>query len=240
MENLSSLMTFILCGGKGTRLNSLELEVPKPLAPIGQKPFLSYLIDFLKASGFKNEQLVFLVGHLGEKIEKTLGPQFSYSFEKEPLGTGGALRLGLQNFPSSAALVLNGDSLFLFDLPDFIQKGLELFKHHSEVQVVIALKEMQDAKRYGLVRFDKDGLVEEFAEKKAGSGFINTGIYLVRSELQNVIGPGWVSLENEVFLKLVREKKVAGIKGNGEFLDIGTVEDFKKAQTLIPQWMMRV
>ncbi len=233
-------MTFILCGGKGTRLNSLELEVPKPLAPIGQKPFLSYLIDFLKASGFKNEQLVFLVGHLGEQIKKVLGLQFSYSFEKEPLGTGGALSLGLQNFPSQNALVLNGDSLFLFDLPHFIQKGLELFKFHSDVQVVIALKEMQDAKRYGLVRFDKDGLIEKFAEKEVGSGFINSGVYLVRSDLKDAIGPGFVSLENEVFLKLVREKKVAGIKGNGEFLDIGTVEDFKKAQTLIPQWMMRV
>ena len=240
MENLSSLKAFILCGGKGTRLNSLELEVPKPLAPIAQKPFLSYLIDFLKASGIKNEQLVFLVGHLGEKIQTELGPQFSYSFEKEPLGTGGALCLALQNFPSPYGLVLNGDSLFLFDLPDFIQKGLESFKQNPELEVVIALKEMQDAKRYGLVRFDNTGLIQKFGEKEEGSGFINSGIYLIRSSLKKAIGPGSVSLENEVFQRLVREKKVAGIKENGEFLDIGTVEDYKKAQTLIPKWMTRV
>ncbi len=238
MENHSQLKAFILCGGQGTRLASVVENRPKALAIIGGQSFLLYLISFLNKAGVKD--LVFLTGHMGQMIKSELGEGFHYSEEKTPLGTGGALLQALEDFPGKFSLVLNGDSLFLIDLKVFIQKALVLFKEKPELQVVLALKNLPSAERYGVVQIDSQNLVTSFQEKSVGAAFINAGIYLVRDELKRNIGPGFVSLEKEVFFKLIGQKKMAGVELEGEFLDIGTPDDFERAQTLIPSWMARV
>lgn len=238
MENLSSVKAFILCGGQGTRLASVLEDRPKLLAPVGGKSFLDYLIVFLNKAGLND--LVFLTGHKSEHIQEYLGDSFHYSKESTPLGTGGALKQALQLFPANLSIVFNGDTLFMIDLSLFFEKAKKLFDERAELQIVVALKKLPSAGRYGIVRLDHDATVLSFEEKMVGAALINAGVYLVRNQLKDAIGPGFVSLEKEVFTELVKQKKMAGIELSGDFLDIGTLDDYERAQTLIPLWMARV
>jgi len=238
MENHSQLNAFILCGGKGTRLASRVNDCPKPLASIGNRTFLSYLIDFIKKS--KIHDLVFLTGHKGEMIRKSLGENFHYSHEETPLGTGGAIRLALINFPSEFHLIINGDTLFMIDYSYFLREAQKILKTNPDKQIVMALKKWPISDRYLSVNLGSDAAVLSFGEYCLGERLINSGIYLVRNGLTSSIGPGFVSLEDEIFPTLIQQQKVAGIELEGDFLDIGIPSDYERAQTLIPLWMSRV
>ena len=135
----------ILAGGLGTRLRSVLPTRPKVLALVQGRPFLIYLLDQLAAVGAK--EIVFCVGYMADTVEETLGDQYqairlTYSREKEPLGTGGALRQALSFFSSDPVLVMNGDSFMDADLAGylhwFLQKGLEasLLWPRSSIRVV--------------------------------------------------------------------------------------------------------
>ena len=231
------IQVLILAGGKGTRLQSVVADVPKPMAPIGDTPFLEYQVEFLKKHGFSH--IKFLTGYKKEVIEdyfgdgRRFGLNISYSHEKSPLGTGGAIGQAVKGSTFTKFLCLNGDTYFKCDLSEFVGKC-------NPSGMNIALKQMRDSSRYGSVSIDGQGQVTDFIEKKYQQEcLINAGLYYFEEklsvDLRNYPETAY-SLEDELFPKLVIEKKLFGFEQSGDFIDIGIPTDYSFAQEALPQW----
>ena len=166
----------ILAGGLGTRLRSVVSDKPKCMATVAGKPFLHYLISFLKNNGI--EKFIFSVGYLHEVIEDYLKQKFStldykISLESEPLGTGGAIKLACSKTSEKDVLICNGDTLYKIDL-----SSLGKFHQEKKASCSLTLKRMENFDRYGVVELNKDESVKAFREKQFyTSGLINGGIY---------------------------------------------------------------
>ena len=113
------MQAILLCGGMGTRLRSVVSDRPKPMADICGKPFLQYLLEMLRDKGIT--EVIFALGYMGEMIEEyfqdgsAFGLKIAYSYEEEPLGTGGAIRNALPKILEEEVLVLNADTYFPMD-----------------------------------------------------------------------------------------------------------------------------
>lgn len=220
----------ILAGGRGTRLRDALPGVPKALAPVAGRPFVTHLLDQLAGAGFR--QAVLLTGHLHDEVVRELGESYrglrlSYSRERQPLGTGGAIRAALPGIASPRLLVMNGDSFVDQDLSD-----LPWFHGRREAAVSLVLTRVEDAGRYGRVRLGERGQVVTFEEKipGGGPGWVNAGVYLFdREALEAVPTDRPVSLEREVLPGWVSRGRVFGLRSAGRFLDIGTPESLAAA-----------
>ena len=219
----------ILAGGLGTRLRSVVSEVPKCMAPVDGKPFLQYLLEAL--SRFDVSHVVLSVGYLREVIMDYIGSrewpfEISYAIEKEPLGTGGGIRLALEKCHGNLVYVLNGDTFF----------DVDLNRLPFEAPVTLALKPMRDFDRYGAVDWDGD-LVTGFREKApCAEGLISGGVYAVdRSQLDLSRFPKRFSFEKEVLEPMAGLGQVAGRVQDGYFIDIGIPEDYARAQRELPE-----
>ena len=219
----------ILAGGLGTRLRGVIGEIPKCLAPVDGKPFLQYQLEWL--SRFDITHVVLSVGYLREQIVDFVGSRewpfaISYAVEKEPLGTGGAIRLALQKCRGKKVYVLNGDTFYNVDLETLT----------FTAPVTLALKPMRDFDRYGAVEWDGD-LVTAFREKRyCDEGLINGGVYAIdRSQLDMSLFPRTYSFEREVLEPLADYGLVAGDRQEGYFIDIGVPEDYARAQRELPE-----
>lgn len=220
----------ILAGGRGTRLRAVVSDRPKPLVEVGGRPFVTRLLDQLRAAGIA--RAVLCTGYMAEQMEETLGHDYRgvelrYSPEREPLGTAGALRLALEHVASSdVILALNGDSYCDVDLVAF---GDDF--RSSGARAALVLVEVEDAGRYGRVRVDSEGWIERFDEKSSdtGPGWINAGIYLLRRDVIAEVPAGRkVSIEREVFPRLAGQG-LRGFASRGGFLDIGTPASLARA-----------
>jgi D-glycero-alpha-D-manno-heptose 1-phosphate guanylyltransferase len=225
----------ILAGGLGTRLSTTIGAIPKAMAPVAGKPFLDYLLTYLRNSGLPN--VILSVGYLNEQIINHFGnfwygSTIVYSIESEPLGTGGALKQALKYCTSERVLVMNGDTIFAVDLID-----MYITQEKTNADLVIALRKVKDAGRYGSIVKDRKGRILEFKEKDptAGSGLVNGGIYLMKRMLieRNPL-PDKFSLENDLFATACKIKNFRGVEYNNYFLDIGIPSDYEKAQTEFP------
>ena len=183
MANLNKNIkeAIILAGGKGTRLQSVVSNVPKPMALIGEKPFLMLLLQYLQSQGI--EKVVLSVGYMYEIIQETFGESFnglsiSYSIESEPLGTGGAIAKAMTMIESQTVLVLNGDSFIKIDLEE-IERKIPTSENHS----LLVLKEMNNVSRYGSVVL-KDEVITAFEEKQfKEKALINAGVYVLNKDI---------------------------------------------------------
>src|ERR1700756_184045 len=140
----------ILAGGFGTRLREVVANVPKPMAPVNQKPFLDYLLKYL--AHYEIKRVILSVGYLAEKIKEHYGNSFAgmeivYSVEKEPLGTGGGIRLAMEKCKDYDVVVLNGDSFFEIDLHSFYNQYSD-----SVGDGALALRKVANAARYGTIK----------------------------------------------------------------------------------------
>ena len=230
----SDLSVAVLAGGFGTRLRSVVSDRPKALAEIHGRPFLTYLLDQLSATGLSS--VVVCTGHFGQQIEEAFGERYGnlrilYSQEAQPLGTAGALRLAFPHLISDPVLVMNGDSFCVVDLRSF-------WNWHCarRSKATMLLTQVPDTQRFGSVEIDSDGAIIRFGEKVKGSvsGSINAGVYLLsRHVVQSIPADTEVSLEYHVFPTLVTHG-LYGYPGRGRFLDIGTPEDFAAAKEFFP------
>lgn len=231
MANLNKNIkeAIILAGGKGTRLQSVVSNVPKPMALIGEKPFLMLLLQYLQSQGI--EKVVLSVGYMYEIIQETFGESFnglsiSYSIESEPLGTGGAIAKAMTMVESQSVLVLNGDSFIKINLEE-IERKIPTSENHS----LLVLKEMNNVSRYGSVVL-KDEVVTAFEEKQfKEKALINAGVYVLNKDIfkdKNL--PEKFSFEKDFLEKEVEKENLRGIVTNGYFIDIGVPEDYQKAQ----------
>jgi D-glycero-alpha-D-manno-heptose 1-phosphate guanylyltransferase len=221
----------ILAGGLGTRLRSTVPDLPKCMAPVAGKPFLSHVIDYLRMQGI--ERFIFSLGYRWGVVEEYLQREYSNLdfvsvIEEEPLGTGGAIRLAIQKSRSGDVVIANGDTLFKVQLK-------QLFETHEEnnSECTIALKPMKDFDRYGVVETDNSGRIISFKEKQFfPEGLINGGVYLLNKK--SFLGhslPEKFSFEKDYLEKFCAERLFYGSRQNGYFIDIGIPEDFQRAQS---------
>ncbi|MBZ7942857.1 nucleotidyltransferase family protein [Campylobacter molothri] len=215
------MKAIILCGGLGTRLKSVIKDIPKPMAPINNKPFLEFIFTYLKKQ--KIDEIILAVSYKYEIIQEYFKDEFldikvRYSIEKEPLGTGGAIKQALE-LVKEDCLVLNGDTFFDINLAK-----MKLDKS----KICLALKKMDDFDRYGSVELDKMGNITSFKEKQyLKQGFINGGIYLISKD----IFEGFILEEKFSFEEFLQEN-YKNLKARAEifedyFIDIGIPEDYK-------------
>ncbi len=223
------IAVMILAGGYGTRLSSVVADRPKVLAEVNGRPFLSYLLDQIGI--LKVKSIIVCSGYKGEMIVQAFQYKYKnqeliYSQEPEPLGTAGALKQALDFCSAEHIMVLNGDSFYDTDLLSF-----QKWHYLKGADCSILLKYMTSSKRFGFVKTNDDGRIEEFEEKGVeGSGWINAGVYIIRSEIvASIPSNRMVSLEREIFPQLIGEKFYA-YKAHGPFIDIGTPESYKKAK----------
>lgn len=223
----------ILAGGFGTRLRDAVPLLPKPMAPVGGVPFLERLMKFWAKEGV--DHFIISVGYLQHKIVDYFGSSFigkkvTYSIEKEPLGTGGALLLASQKLNQDCPfLVLNGDTYFDLSL-------IELWRFHKELKadITVALTKAGEDNRYGRVERNLLGEIVSFGQKGVlGSPYVNGGVYLFDLGLWDDSGPiTKLSLENDLFPSLLSEGiTMMGVPFSGRFIDIGVPEDYLLAQS---------
>jgi len=221
------MRAIILAGGLGSRLKEAVKDLPKPMAPVGGKPFLEYLLLQLKRWGISD--VVLSVGYKKEVIQsyfkdgRSFDIQISYSEENEPLGTGGALKQCLVRNDDSRFIVMNGDSFFNISFADLIQ-------YHAGKPGVIsmALASVQDRSRYGGVEINgDDGSINSFQKDGLESpGLINSGIYIVNRNIVEYIPDGPVSLEGHVLPLVKNDRLLYGKVFDAFFLDIGIPKDY--------------
>jgi D-glycero-alpha-D-manno-heptose 1-phosphate guanylyltransferase len=221
----------ILAGGLGTRLRESVPDLPKCMAPVAGRPFLSYVIDSLRMQGI--ERFIFSLGYKAGIITEYLKKeyptlQYVNFIEEEPLGTGGAVKGCIDKVTTENFIVANGDTLFRIDLNAMIT-----VHENNAAETTLALKFMKDFNRYGVVKMDGPGLIESFHEKQFYSeGLINGGIYLVnRSRFVARDLPLKFSFEKDYLEKFAGEKIFSGSTQEGYFIDIGIPGDFEKAQS---------
>lgn len=210
----------ILVGGKGTRLGELTRNTPKPLMAIGDDAtFLDILIEQVARQGF--DDIVLLAGHLGQIfVKRYQGRRYGRAQVRvfvEPAlrGTGGAL-VSAREILAPQFLLLNGDSYF-----DINMRALTL--EAAAHEALIALHRVADPSRYGTVELDGDK-VRCFREKSpdaSGAALVNTGIYVLRPSILDLIASLPCSIEHEIFPRLAAEGKLAGAVRESYFVDIG-------------------
>ena len=226
------MQALVLAGGQGTRLRPLTYSTPKPVIPLAGRPFLTFMLDWLRGHGV--DEAILSCGFMSDGVQSVLGDVYGgmrlrYVVEDEPLGTAGPVRLALDGgVLEERLLVLNGDVLTDMDLT------AELAQHEQTgARCTLALIEVEDTASYGVVPTDADGRVEAFLEKTDGevpTNRINAGAYVLEREVVEALVPAGraVSFEREVFPRLVGDG-LYGWAADGYWIDIGTPERYLEA-----------
>lgn len=226
----------VLAGGAGTRLGALTADTPKPLLPVGGRPFLDWVLANLDRYGVTD--VILTIGYRSEAFDEWLSrrgsePRVSPFVEDTPLDTGGALAV-LQERLDEVFFVLNGDTIF--DAP---LGRMAAALSGNAADAVIALRSVVDTGRYGRVTLD-GSVVTSFGEKSGvGSGLINGGVYALRRDAVAHRTPPF-SIERDVMPELAAGRRLLGLPSDGFFIDIGVPESFEEAQTSVPGWWERL
>ncbi len=219
----------VLAGGFGTRLREVVPDLPKPMAPIGGRPFLEVLLTMLAQNGFT--RIVLSLGFMAEKIvahfgDNFLGMELLYVVEDQPLGTGGAARAGLERCVSDHAYIFNGDTYLNLEI-DAVENLWA-----SRRKPIIIVREVPDTARYGRIKMSDDGRIVEFLEKGgSGAGYINAGCYVLPRNALNDFPPAHpFSIEKDYIMKHLHNTVFSGFITRSRFIDIGIPEDYARAQ----------
>lgn len=226
----------ILAGGLGTRLRSEVPDLPKPMAPIGGRPFLEWQMDYWIAQGVNH--FVLSVGYRREVIMDYFGGHYSgvpvdYAVEETPLGTGGGLLIAAQFLDRQPALVLNGDTFFEVNLIE-----LSTFHLAKGSRWTFSLFRANEAGRYMGMNIAANGRILALNSGTDEIGRLaNGGIYLLHPDVLQESGfkPGdKVSLENDILNVLLHKGiPLYGREFAGRFIDIGVPEDYRRASEIL-------
>lgn len=226
---MKDLDAVILCGGRGTRLQSIVSDRPKPMAALNGKPFLQLLVEYAAGFGFK--RFILAAGYMGDVIEKhflsaTPGLEVLVSRETKPLDTAGAVKNAEALITTPQFLVMNGDSICRIDLRAFMQ-----FHLLRGARVSVAMAKAADAANSGSITKGAGDRVLSFREKAAsGPGYVNTGIYILDKKVLDIVPPGVrYSMERELLPALVSGGEVYGYETESQLFDIGTPEGYREA-----------
>ena len=230
----------ILIGGSGTPVDGLTADVPKPLLPVGDRPFLAYILAEAARFGFK--RILLLTSYRADRVSaylsesgigRALDLQIEMLVTDVPAGTGGALWLARDRLDDHFFL-LNGDSWF-----DFNWLSLVAVEGASTALTTMGLRHLDNASGYALVETD-GALVRGVVERPdySGPGNVNSGVCLISREIVSHLSQN-CSLERDVFPRLVKAGLLRAREASGKFFDIGIPSDFAAAQNLIPRWRRR-
>ena len=231
-----TIKAVLLAGGLGTRLRSVVASTAKPLAAVGERPFIELLVRQLQHQGIR--RLVMCTGYLAQEVENELGDgrkwdvTIEYSRESQPMGTAGAVKLAEPLLSDgSDFLVMNGDSFIEVNFQELIQ-----FHREKNGIASLAVVRMKNTQRYGTVQMTTEGHVSGFKEKSDGdpTEFINAGIYVFNRRILDYIPDGTISLERDIFPSVL-DQGIYALEQHGVFIDIGTPEDYARAQKLYGQ-----
>jgi len=230
MELAMGMQVVVLAGGFGSRLQPWTYTIPKPLLPLLDRTLVeqvvsgvpSELIDeVIIAAGYK-------VGHLRDYFASCeLDYDVKIVPEDEPMGTGGALKNCMDHLSGTFAC-FNGDVVSSLDFSSMLQQ-------HKNMNCLgtLALWEVADPTRFGIVGIDEDRLVTRFKEKPAPeevfSNLINAGSYILEEDVFELMPDGRSSLERELFPVLAEQGALGGMPFDGYFIDAGTPESWKSA-----------
>lgn len=226
-------VAILLVGGFGTRLMPLTKNTPKPMLTVAGIPVTEHQIAMAKSAGIT--EIVLATSYLSEVFTPYFGDgskwgiKIKYAVEKEPLGTGGAIRNAAQLLDThESVVVLNGDVLSSHNLTEQIRQ------HEShDADITLHLTQVEDARAFGCVPTDSDGRVTAFLEKMENpvTNQINAGCYVFNPRVISAIPLDTVvSVERQTFPQLVASgAKVFGYVESAYWLDIGTPRALLKA-----------
>ena len=226
-------VAILLVGGFGTRLMPLTKNTPKPMLTVAGVPVTEHQLAMAKSAGIT--EIVLATSYLSEVFIPYFGDGYKwgmkikYAVEKEPLGTGGAIRNAAKLLDTTESVViLNGDVLSSHNLSEQIRQH-----EAQDADVTLHLTEVEDARAFGCVPTDSDGRVSAFLEKMENpiTNQINAGCYVFNPRVISTIPVDTVvSVERETFPQLVAQgAKVFGYLENAYWLDIGTPRALLKA-----------
>jgi mannose-1-phosphate guanylyltransferase len=224
------VQALILAGGEGTRLRPLTTTYPKPVVPLVDRPFIVFMLDWLRRHGV--DDVVMSCGHMAAGVRDVLGDgsgvgvRLRFVEEPRPLGTGGALKFA-ESVLDERFLMLNGDVLTDLDLTAQIEQH-----ERTGARATLALTPVDDPSNYGLVRTGAGSEVTEFVEKpspdQVDGNHISAGAYVLERSVLDLLRPGEpASIERDVFPRLVGDG-LYGYIGEGYWMDIGTPERYLK------------
>ena len=221
----------VLAGGLGTRLRgAIGENTPKCMALVNGQPFLHYIFEYLATQ--QCERVILSLGHKHEVILNWLKTEqrpfvVDYVLEHEPLGTGGGIQLALLQAKAEYVAVLNGDTMFRVSLKE--QLALHIAR---QAETTLALKDMHNFNRYGVVNIDKNNCITSFEEKQQReNGLINGGVYIInRTAFFTRELPEKFSFEKDYLEAFVTGGKFYAYADNSYFIDIGIPEDYEQAQ----------
>lgn len=218
----------VLAGGLGTRLRPYTLFVPKPMLPLGDKPMLEHLLEWLKRNEIDN--VLICTSYLGRVIEEyfddrsDLGIQVSFYRTPRVMGTAGQLK-SAEKAIDSAFVCVYGDSVFNFRLKPLIE-----FHQKKRAKVTMVLMKYNTTLRYGFIDIDKGGRVRSWREKPQVSGLVNAGCYVMEKSFLKYIPKGTMFGMDQAF-NMAKEDgaPVFGYQAKGEFIDIGDRQAYAAA-----------
>src|ERR671917_20912 len=228
------MQAVILVGGQGTRLRPITYDTPKALVPLRNRPFMGYMLDFLRSGGL--DGAVLSMGYLPDQIQEYLagcdldGFSVDYAVEGRALGTAGGIKNATRYIEDRGPMVaVNGDVLSGLDLRQLIEQ------HEStDAAATITLTSVEDPTDYGLVEVDHDMMVHRFIEKPAAdevtTSLVNAGIYVLEPEVLEMIPASQeVSIEREIFPELQAMGRLRAHVSSSYWRDIGTPRSYLAA-----------
>jgi D,D-heptose 1,7-bisphosphate phosphatase len=226
----------ILVGGLGTRLGARTKTTPKPMLPVGGRPFLDTLIDEVaRYDAF--DEILLLAGHKAASIQARYAgtvrgrARLAVSLEQAPLGTAGAL-VHAAGLLQERFLLLNGDSFFDFNILDLVARA-----NSGRVQMALRVDVVGD--RFGRVVVDGDRVRAFIAPGQGATGPVNAGVYVMERSIVAGIDRLPASLEQDIFPVLAANGDMGGTSYRGYFIDIGIPEDFARADVELNERLRR-
>ncbi len=218
----------LMAGGRGERLRPLTDKTPKPMLPIGQKPIIEHNLDRINSFGIHNVYIS--IRYLGKQIIDYLqdgtnkGISINYVYEDQPLGTLGSLSK-ISSFVHDSILVMNSDLLTNIDFEDFFKNFIA-----KDADMSIATVPYQIDIPYAILETKSEQIIS-FQEKPTYTYHANSGIYLIKRELINLIPYNEFYNATDFIEELIKQqKKVTYYPLLGYWLDIGQHKDYNKAQ----------
>jgi len=223
----------VLAGGKGTRLEEKTLELPKPLIPVGRKPLLERVLEWLKKNGV--EKVIIGVAYKKEKIKEYFGDgskfglKIIYTEHDENGGTEDAFKTAIENskIEDENFYAMNGDQI-----TDLQLEGLTNF--HLQKNSTVTIVSIKLRTNYGIVNVNNQGNIIEFQEKHEVPGVLmNSGIYVFNKEIKKYLSGG--NIEENAFRKLTKENKISSFYYDGMWFTVNDKKQLIQAEKIIKE-----
>lgn len=229
----------VMVGGKGTRLLPLTETRPKIILPVAGRPCLWYLLRSLARAGI--EEVILACGYKSEQMRDAIGDgsdlgiSIVYSYEDEPLGTGGAMKL-VEDRLDDVFVAANGDVFASIDVAAEISEHME-----SGASVTISLTPVENPCEFGIARVMDDGRITEFKEKpkpeEVFSNLINAGVYVINRSVLDYVPKGeFFDFSKDLVPRLMADGyRVQGYQVSGIWMDVGRPHDLLGANLAVAE-----